>query len=381
MQTNRIALVALSVVVAAADGEQANPEISKTGGTVLTYEIDSDQPPTEGYRPEMLVQALKARCDPYGFRHITIQPVGENRIEIAIPWLRKDHDSVISAIKNLVSTVGRLEFRIVANEKNDGQVFEAARQYFATAVSDTKRRNEIEEAAMKGRPPLAPVAGHSNASETLLGRFTYAWVVLGTSERHTHNLDNAAENDPKRKEVWSKVALARQKGKPILLDDLGLIYSRDCQDQRMPEKQRESKKYEYFVLCRDPEKKKEITGALINSAKAVSDDKRPMAVALRFNAEGGELLHELTSKNLPSGHHGEAPPRLAIILDGQIMIAPQLRSAIRRDVMITGTFTKAQADDLVKILRSGALPVALKPLPVREVTFQPTDAARESSDR
>jgi preprotein translocase subunit SecD len=381
MPTNRIALVALSVIAAAANGEQPKPEISKTGGTVLTYEIDNDQPPTEGYQPEMLVEALKARCDPSGFRHITIQPVGATRIEIAIPWLGKDHDSVISAIKNLVSTVGRLEFRMVANAKNDGQTFEAARQYFATAVSDTKRKQETEQAAMKGRPPPAPDAGNAKSFETPLGRFSYSWVELGASERKTCNLDNAAEKDPKRQEDWSIAARARQTGEAVLLDDLGLIYSRDCQDQRLPEETRSSKKYEYFVLCRDPEKKKEITGAFLNSAKAVSDERGQKAVALRFTAEGGELLHELTSKNLPSGDRSGYSPRLAIILDGQVMVTPRLRSAIGRDVMITGTFTAAQADQLVQVLRAGALPVALKPLPVKEVTFQPADAGRGSSDR
>src|SRR5262249_36236952 len=63
---------------------------------------------------------------------------------------------------------------------------------------------------------------------------------------------------------------------------------------------------------------------------------------------------------------------LAIILDEFIVSAPRLNEPIRTDGQISGRFTKEQVDDLVRILRAGALPATLKKDPVSENTIGPT---------
>ena len=76
-------------------------------------------------------------------------------------------------------------------------------------------------------------------------------------------------------------------------------------------------------------------------------------VNLKFDAEGTKLFSEITGRNINK--------RIAIFLDGQILSAPTVQTAISDGVaVISGQFTVAAARDLVTRLNSGALPVPIK---------------------
>lgn len=75
-------------------------------------------------------------------------------------------------------------------------------------------------------------------------------------------------------------------------------------------------------------------------------------VTFRFNTKGGIRFGELTRKNVKR--------RFAIVLDGEIMSAPTIQTAILGGSgQISGSFTTAEANDLSIVLRSGALPAKL----------------------
>ncbi|MGD0897363.1 MAG: protein translocase subunit SecD [Thermoguttaceae bacterium] len=88
-------------------------------------------------------------------------------------------------------------------------------------------------------------------------------------------------------------------------------------------------------------------------------------VAFYFNSTGGELFGQLTSANLPVENFFR---RLGIILDGELYSAPTIQSAISEHGVITGNFTRAEVQDLVKLLNAGSLPAALEKKPVRDLT-------------
>jgi hypothetical protein len=67
------------------------------------------------------------------------------------------------------------------------------------------------------------------------------------------------------------------------------------------------------------------------------------AVDIKFNASGAEKMRAATGKNI--GNH------LAILLDGQVVMAPVIRSPIGASALITGNFTKAQAERIVNGIR------------------------------
>ena len=117
----------------------------------------------------------------------------------------------------------------------------------------------------------------------------------------------------------------------------------------------ESKNREWFLLSRWPL----VTGRDIESAKSDIDQFGTPAVGVTFNGSGAKRLESFSKANIGK--------MLAIVLDGQIYSAPRIESKISRDVRITGNFNKEQVQDLVTILKSGALPVPLKLLEERKI--------------
>jgi len=75
-------------------------------------------------------------------------------------------------------------------------------------------------------------------------------------------------------------------------------------------------------------------------------------VGLQFNAEGAKKFAQVTAANVGR--------RLAIVLDGKVQSAPNIREAIPSgEAVITGRFSVEQAQDLSLILRVGALPAPM----------------------
>ncbi len=78
-----------------------------------------------------------------------------------------------------------------------------------------------------------------------------------------------------------------------------------------------------------------------------------VVVRLEFNDEGKKLFSDITAANIGKP--------IAIFLDGQLLSAPTVQTAITDGVaIITGDFTVQQAKDLSTRLNSGALPVPIK---------------------
>lgn len=101
-----------------------------------------------------------------------------------------------------------------------------------------------------------------------------------------------------------------------------------------------------------------LSGKQLKKARAdVSGGKsmltQEIVVALVFDDEGTKLFGELTSNNIGK--------RIAIVLDGKIISAPTVQSAITNgEAIISGKFTSQEAKELATRLNSGALPVPIK---------------------
>jgi len=84
------------------------------------------------------------------------------------------------------------------------------------------------------------------------------------------------------------------------------------------------------------------------------------AVTIQFDSEGGQKFARMTQQNVNK--------LFAIVLDGQVISAPQIREPIFGGVsQISGSFTTESANALSISLRSGALPVDLKIVEERSV--------------
>jgi SecD/SecF fusion protein len=304
----------------------------------------------------------------------------------------------VARIKDLVSKVGSLEFRILANINDD----KAAQDDMAAFLNDPVNKQLIDEAQAKGMPPPIKLDGEKKplryeiqTRDKVRMAVTYSWVELGPQERRSLNLDNAARTDPERSTIWARAKTYTRYKAARIPDTSGagtverfmlqgaLFYSRESKDRNLPEEERRKKDVEYFVLTRDPEfesltstvRTPKIDGSyLVNAYGAPGQDLRP-TVHFQFNTAGGELFGNLTRKNVSpdTGPEGTQKRRhLAIILDGLVMSAPTINSEIRTQGQISGNFTQKEVDSLVNILRAGRLPATLKPQPVSESTIAAT---------
>jgi SecD/SecF fusion protein len=80
-------------------------------------------------------------------------------------------------------------------------------------------------------------------------------------------------------------------------------------------------------------------------------------VALEFNKDGGRKFAEVTAKAAREYRADGIPRRLAIILDGKLHSAPQMKERIPDGrAVITGNFSVNEARDTAIVLRAGALP-------------------------
>ena len=103
-----------------------------------------------------------------------------------------------------------------------------------------------------------------------------------------------------------------------------------------------------------------ITGDMLKSASMGRDDLNQPAVNFDFNMMGGRKFAEVTTNNI--GKH------FAIVLDGKVISAPVIRTAITGGSgQISGGFNATEANQLAMMLRAGALPAPIKILEERTV--------------
>jgi SecD/SecF fusion protein len=483
-------LAAGAAVADAVIHERFKLGVDLVGGTILVYEVDNPNNLPENYKPEELAASLKRRIDPTDLYNVTIRPVGRTRVEIILPTGARGGDEThqkittekVQEIKKQIAQVGSLEFRLLANSKDDKEAIARAEAY----IRDPRHQEELAKAALEGKAPPGPTKENGDNIFDLgdRGKVSYSWVELGRQERRTLDLDNAAATDRfseggkgDRSGYWQMVARARDNTqaadleftdyvspdelKPLLekefaveaekkpafkqtfelrgeekapskdgrfkllrlefpatsavdkkalvaaldrvwasddfkklklaapkvmlgsetvLTRLGgdILYSRKSVSTKLSEKERGDKQYEYFVLARDPEKDaagepKAITGKYLVNANETVDEKMQPAVGFRFDNTGSNLFYDLTSKNSPTDEGGDKFYRfLSILLDGQIVSAPTINTAIHGNGIISGHFKRKEVSALVNILRAGALPATLKGQPVSENTMGAT---------
>ncbi len=102
-----------------------------------------------------------------------------------------------------------------------------------------------------------------------------------------------------------------------------------------------------------------ITGRDLKTARPGLGQFNQPVVNFFLTHEGGEIFSQVTGDNVGKG--------LAIILDGSVVTAPNIKSQIGDTGLIEGSFTRQEVEDLSTVLRSGALPAGITYLEERTV--------------
>jgi preprotein translocase subunit SecD len=96
-----------------------------------------------------------------------------------------------------------------------------------------------------------------------------------------------------------------------------------------------------------------VSGENLTKAEVTADQNNRTAIGFRFDGAGARRFGEATAANIGRP--------FAIILDGKVISAPRINSAITGGSgIIEGSFTVQQAAEMVNLLNGGALPAPLK---------------------
>ena len=352
--------------------------IDLSGGTILVYEAENLPP---GFNMDELIAALKKRADPNGIKEIPIRNIGGNRIEIILPLASNEE---VEEVKKMLTDVGSLEFRILANGKHDN--------------TDAVKRAVVGPGGL-AKPPRG-----------------YKWARLGEISTGTNpSFTGDTITDPEQ--TWKKdmyagtevsltskessgsartemVKVRRNTANTLILDKPhGLKSIGSYRVEYNPSKirggdpnnlgpndsiVREEKvapgRIETWILCNMDKAGQEVTGKYLKQTRPDVDDKLQPAVRFEFDSRGASRFGRLTREHKPE-EGGNFRYQLAILLDNLVMSAPAINSEIRDSGIIEGGpqgFKAKEVEHLIQVLRAGSLPASLNPTPLLEEKVGPT---------
>ncbi|MDN3297276.1 protein translocase subunit SecD [Streptomyces ficellus] len=110
----------------------------------------------------------------------------------------------------------------------------------------------------------------------------------------------------------------------------------------------------------------EVDGKDVDDAQAAIDQRTGQwIVQMEFTSEGSKKFQKITARLSQ-----QQPPmnQFAIVLDGEVVSAPSVRTTLSANAEISGNFTQESAQDLGNILSYGALPLSFQEDSVTTVT-------------
>lgn len=265
------------------------------------------------------VEIIRTRVDRYGVTEPSILKQGNNRIVVELPGV-EDKERVRSLLKG----TARLEFRLAADAQEFRAFVNQAFTYYdsyedSSASSDTSLTgplNPLEELLVPAQSPY--LAGYATPDDTA------RVMQLLTADEVQRFMPRSTTM------MWSANPLAGQGG-----EDLYQLIGVRTQI--------------------------ELTGDVIENASVQFDPATNIPeVSMSMNSEGARKWGRITGANIGKP--------VAIVLDGFVFSYPNVNSKIPNGrSSITGLDGVEEAEDLVNILLSGALPAPLEILEERTV--------------
>ena len=276
---------------------------------------------------ESIIPVLINRVNPSGTKEIMIRPLGKDKIEVTMPV--DDIEQAMDTWQNLVE-VGLLEFRILADQKDNPELVETAR-----ALADQgERRAKIE-----------------SDTGVLMGR----WVSLA---RVFNEKLGVIEPDAPFKFVPLGGAQVRNgsTGEIVNLNRLPLSGKSDARKAELANWAKEQGIRDLQVLVVHPEERMDVQGKDLAKVAWQLDPKGGNSVAFTLKPDGSKRFGRLTQRNI------DKP--MGIVLDGKLHSAPVINQRISKNGTITGDFSRLEIDDLIAQLNSGKLDVAMNKQPI-----------------
>ena len=371
-----IASVALGLLAMIPPDKKLKLGIDLSGGTILVYEVARENL-GPNFNMDELISALKQRADPQGVKETPIRKIGSNRIEIILPLA---NDEEVEEVKKMLTDVGSLEFRILANRKHDAAAVDRALGPQGLAKPPARYKWARLGEISTGTSPTF-------TSDTITD-LQQKWkkdLYAGTDVTLTGKGDEGPDQTvsvPVSRNTANTLTLTRPHGLKSISSyrieyNPSAIHGGDPSNPRPTDPiVREEKvspgRSEIYILCTLD--RQNVTGSFLSRAYATTDERLQPAVGFQFNRQGARRFGQLTREHLPE--EGDAfKYQLAILLDNLVMSAPSINSEIRDSGIIEGGgqgFKPKEVQHLINILQAGSLPASLNPTPAQEEKVGPT---------
>lgn len=264
------------------------------------------------------MQVIRTRVDRYGVNEPSILKQGNNRIVVELPGVANKE-----RVRSLLKGTARLEFRLAADPDELSASKKQIINYYEQQASDTA-------AQQQGANPLTQVLNTQGRSSYVFG--------------YAAGLDTAKVNE----------LLSRPEVQRMLPRNTELMWGA-TPFQELPEQG-----IELFELI-GVRSQIEMTGDVIEEASVNFDQTtNEPRVSMNMNSEGARKWSRITGANIGKP--------IAIVLDGYVYSYPNVETKISSGrSSITGLDDVTEAEDLVNILLSGALPAPLEIIEERTV--------------
>ncbi len=338
--------------------------IDLSGGVVLVYEVDTQASSSDWM--SNTIQTINQEINAGGGEQLVARPLENNRIEIVVP-AGGNSDAVQTTIENLreSGTILNLESRTVKDgatvllyRADPGAQRQLDMNKLIAAVGRRINPGGVKELTIRqyGAEQIEVIIPEVDEREvdqikrkiSTSGALIFRMVANPTDNRE---LIRAAERTPGR-DVMIGPRLA---GRWVKAGPNALGFPPDKAIYRTtPDGTRQ------ILVAIDPFN---VDGQYITRAAAGFDQRGGNAVDFNFDAIGAEKFRSLTSRNLPD--ESGFTRNLGIILDNEMISAPNLQSTISGQGQITGV-DKDEVEVLVSVLNAGSLPASLRPEPISQ---------------
>ena len=342
---------------------------SENAEVVNWLEAQTDEAVTRG------MEIVRNRVDRYGVTEPSIQRKDDRQIVVELPGI-DDPDR----IRELLKGTAQLEFRLMAEPARVQQVTSRLIQHFEPSDSVLAAAREAQDAAdasseadtaatdaaatdaaatdtaateiaegtdlsgtdLSGTDTTAgtSLTGPGDSPQTAgpVNKFIDAMANITAQSRASTSVGLAAASDTAR----VNDLLSRPGAKRIIPGDIELLWS----SQPVGQTQTAEELYRLLGVKRDAD----LTGDVVVDASVEFDQQtNAPSVSMTMNAEGARIWSRITGANVGK--------QVSIVLDRYVVSHPNINEKIAGGrTSITGLDSRQEAQDIVTVLKSGALP-------------------------
>ena len=306
------------------------------------------------------IEIIRNRVDRFGVTEPSIQRQGSRRIVVELPGIDDPE-----RVRNLLKGTARLEFRLMADGTELNTSLQRIIELFEVDVTaDTTQADSTASTEAGDTADPLPTVAESDTTEAdttfdvsqliasddgddsfagnrfldVLQPIGQGSVVFGRVSEQDTSAFNEILRDPK--------VLA------LLPRNIELVYTANPVNEG-----EEIEFYDVLAVNDEPE----LTGEVITDARADFDQttNQPL-VSMNMDSEGARIWSRVTGANIGKN--------VAIVLDGVVYSYPNIIGKIPGGrTQITGLDSREEAQDIVTVLKSGALPAPVQIVEERTV--------------